>query len=124
MNWPVVAQNPEVLAERSWGYATETNQDGTKRFKQFYKELEQKKLQLSIMADDKTSYNNLMNDMSEIFDYDIRNRKPGEKSGGMIDTKKFISQLQIFRNMKKILMRLKTRLRYQQRCRGGLRRTM
>lgn len=42
MNWPVVAQNPEVLAERSWGYATETNQDGTKRFKQFYKELEQK----------------------------------------------------------------------------------
>ena len=45
MNWPVVAQNPEVLAERSWGYATETNQDGTKRFKQFYKELEQKKLE-------------------------------------------------------------------------------
>ena len=30
MKFPVMAQNPEVLAERSWGYETETKQDGTK----------------------------------------------------------------------------------------------
>ena len=78
MKFPVMAQNPEVLAERSWGYETETKQDGTKNIKQFYKDLEQKKLQLSIMADSKEEYNNLMNDMSEIFDYDVRNRQPGK----------------------------------------------
>lgn len=78
MNWPVVAQNPEVLAERSWSYETEGNQDGTKNFKQFYKDLEQKQLQLSVMADDRESYNQLMDDMSETFDYDIRNRQPGK----------------------------------------------
>lgn len=78
MKFPVMAQNPEVLAERSWGYETETKQDGTKNIKQFYKDVETKKLQLSIIADSKEEYNNLMNDMSEIFDYDVRNRQPGK----------------------------------------------
>lgn len=78
MKFPIMAQNPEVLAERSWGYETESLQDGTKRFKKFYKDLEQKRLKLSVMADSKEEYDKIMNDMSEIFDYDVRNNSAGK----------------------------------------------
>ena len=44
MKFPVMAQNPEVLAERSWGYETETKQDGTKKTTTFYHGRQQRRI--------------------------------------------------------------------------------
>lgn len=73
----IYAQNPENLVESEWKYNTISNINGVGRIKNFYKEIQEVSLTLSIMADTKEEYNEILERLHRITEYDVRKNTPG-----------------------------------------------
>lgn len=74
----IFAQNPESLTKNSWSYSTISGVNGLGKIKKFYKEIQESQLQLSIMADAKKEFDEIMYNIHRVFDRDIRRLKPGK----------------------------------------------
>lgn len=73
----IYAQNPEKLIESEWKYNTISNINGVGRIKNFYREIQETSLTLSIMADTKEEYNKILEQLHRITEYDVRKNVPG-----------------------------------------------
>lgn len=73
----IYAQNPETLIDNEWKYAV-LQSNGISKIKRFYKEAEERILQLSIMYDSEEEYNEMMYQMHRCFEKDVRTKKPGK----------------------------------------------
>lgn len=78
MSGGIYAQSPETLLNPSWSYSHISGVNGLVKIKRFYKDIQESSLTLSIMTDDKDSFNTVMYRMHRTFDRDIRRMKPGK----------------------------------------------
>ena len=78
MEDPIFAQNPEALTGSTWKYTAMSEVNGLGRVKRFYKEVEEKSLKLSIMADSEKAFNEISYRMHRVFERDVRRAKPGK----------------------------------------------
>lgn len=74
----VYAQNPETLTGSKWQYTATSEVNGLGRIKRFYKKMEERPLDLSIMTDSEEEFNELTYRMHRIFERDIRRVQPGK----------------------------------------------
>ena len=74
----IYAQDPENLTENKWKYTTISGVNGLGRVKRFYKDTQEAKLNLGIMADSREEFNRIMYELHRIFDRDIRRMRPGK----------------------------------------------
>lgn len=74
----IYAQSPETLLNPSWSYSHISGVNGLVKIKRFYKDIQESPLTLSIMADNKESFNAIMYRMHRTFDRDICRMKPGK----------------------------------------------
>ena len=74
----IYAQDPENLTANKWKYTTISGVNGLGRVKRFYKDTQEAKLNLGIMADSKEEFNDIMYNLHRIFDRDIRRMRPGK----------------------------------------------
>ena len=78
MGGDIVAQKPETLASNSWEYTSISGVGGIGKIKSFYKDTQEAKLLVAILADNKDSFNAILYQMHKCFDRDIRSAKPGK----------------------------------------------
>lgn len=78
MSGPLAAQEPESLASSKWSYSTISGVNGLGKVKRFWKDTEEAKLKVSVLADDVEEFNSVMYQMHRTFDRDIRQMKPGK----------------------------------------------
>ena len=78
MNDGIYAQDPENLTKNKWEYSTISGVNGLGRVKRFYKDTQEAKVQLGIMADNVDEFNQIMYRLHRTFDRDIRRMKPGK----------------------------------------------
>lgn len=74
----IYAQDPENLTANKWEYSTISGVNGLGRVKRFYKDTQEAKLNLDIMADNADEFNQIMYKLHRTFDRDIRRMKPGK----------------------------------------------
>ena len=74
----IYAQDPENLTANKWEYSTISGVNGLGRVKRFYKDTQEAKLHLDIMADNADEFNRIMYRLHRTFDRDIRRMKPGK----------------------------------------------
>ena len=74
----IYAQDPENLTANKWEYSTISGVNGLGRVKRFYKDTQEAKLNLDIMADNADEFNPIMYKLHRTFDRDIRRMKPGK----------------------------------------------
>ena len=74
----IYAQDPENLTANKWEYSTISGVNGLGRVKRFYKDTQEAKLNLGIMADNADEFNQIMYKLHRTFDRDIRRMKPGK----------------------------------------------
>lgn len=74
----IYAQDPENLTENTWEYTTISGVNGLAKIKRFYKDTKTYKVTLSIMADNKEEFNEIMYNMHHAFERDVRTLKPGK----------------------------------------------
>lgn len=74
----ISAQEPETLAGSSWKYTTIAGVNDINKISRFYKETQENKLKLQILADDADSFSAIMDKMHRIFDRDVRRLTPGK----------------------------------------------
>lgn len=78
MSGPLAAQDPESLAANKWSYSTISGVNGLGKVKRFWKDTEEAKLKVMVLADDAEEFNSVMYQMHRAFDMDIRRMKPGK----------------------------------------------
>ncbi|MCM1545054.1 MAG: hypothetical protein NC110_07120 [Ruminococcus sp.] len=78
MNNGIYAQSPETLVNSSWSYSHISGVNGIVKIKRFYKDIQEAKLDVSIMADSEDEFNQMMYKMHQTFDRDVRRMKPGK----------------------------------------------
>lgn len=74
----IYAQDPENLTENTWEYTTISGVNGLAKIKRFYKNAQTYKLTLSIMADDREEFNEIMYNMHRTFERDVKLLQPGK----------------------------------------------
>ena len=78
-NWPVVIEDVTELYGKEWKYSTTENVNANrKKLDKFYRTGISKKITLQIYADTKEEYCNVMDQLNEITDIDIIEKKPGK----------------------------------------------
>lgn len=77
MDGDITCESPETLVKRKWKYKSVSAVNGFNRIKQFYKELEELPLKISVLTDTEAEFNDLMMRLSLCFDKDIQTLKPG-----------------------------------------------
>lgn len=78
MKWPLAAQNPETLLENGWKYTSTTSMSGIGKIRTFYKDIQKRELDISIMADSEEEFNQIMYRMHRTFEKDVRTMHPGK----------------------------------------------
>lgn len=78
MSGPLAAQEPETLASSKWSYSTISGVNGLGKVKRFWKDTEEAKLKVMVLADNVEEFNSVMYQMHRTFDRDIRQLKPGK----------------------------------------------
>lgn len=78
MKKPIFAQSPETLLKTSWSYNSISAINNRNKIKNFFKDLHQSSLQLSIMTNTKEEFNDTMNLLFRSFDRDVKTLKPGK----------------------------------------------
>lgn len=78
MKEPIFAQSPETLLKTSWSYKSKSAINNRNKLKNFFKDLQQSSLKLSIMTDTKEEFNNTMIKLYRCFDRDVKTLKPGK----------------------------------------------
>lgn len=78
MNGPIYAISPETLTGSTWEYSTISGVNGLGRVKRFYKDAQERKLTVGIMADTKEEFNTIMYGLHRAFERDVRRLKPGK----------------------------------------------
>lgn len=76
--WPVVIQEKESLFKNSWKYESRAISDSGGKIVKFYKEIGEKTIKLSIFADTKEEYKQIMKKMVEVMEYDVYNMQQGK----------------------------------------------
>ena len=78
-NWPVVIEDITELYGKEWKYsATENVNANRKKLDKFYRTGMSKKITLQVYADTKEEYCDVMDQLNEITDIDIIEKKPGK----------------------------------------------
>ena len=78
-NWPVVIKDITELYGKEWKYsATENVNANRKKLDKFYRTGMSKKITLQVYADTKEEYCDVMDQLNEITDIDIIEKKPGK----------------------------------------------
>lgn len=78
MSGPLAAQSPETLIKNQWKYSTIASANGLSKVKKFYKELQTAPLKVSVFADSKEEFNDVMYQMHKTFDTDVRRVQTGK----------------------------------------------
>ena len=76
-NFPIVIQKPETLFDASWSYTSESG-NGRNTITSFYKDIVEKSVTLSVFADSKKEYDEVMDNLHQITEKDILDKKPGK----------------------------------------------
>ena len=74
-SWPIMIQNPETLFKYNWNY---TSGVSIKRLTAFKKDISETECTLSIFADSKEEFNQILNNILEVTDVDVTNEQPGK----------------------------------------------
>lgn len=78
MDGPLAAQEPESLVSSKWSYSTISGVNDLGKIKRFWKSTEERKLKVTVLADDVEEFNSVMYQMHRTFDRDIRQMTPGK----------------------------------------------
>lgn len=78
MSGPLAAQEPESLVSSKWSYSTISGVNDLGKIKRFWKSTEERKLKVTVLADDVEEFNSIMYQMHRTFDRDIRQMTPGK----------------------------------------------
>lgn len=78
MSGPLAAQEPESLVSSKWSYSTISGVNDLGKIKRFWKSTEERKLKVTVLADDVEEFNSVMYQMHRTFDRDIRQMTPGK----------------------------------------------
>ena len=76
-NFPIVIQKPETLFDTSWSYTSESG-NGRNTITSFYKDIAEKSVTLSVFADTKKEYDEIMDNLHQITEKDILDKTPGK----------------------------------------------
>ena len=78
MDGPLAAQEPESLVSSKWSYSTISGVNDLGKIKRFWKSTEERKLKVTVLADNVEEFNAIMYQMHRTFDRDIRQMTPGK----------------------------------------------
>lgn len=78
MDGPLAAQEPESLVSSKWSYSTISGVNDLGKIKRFWKSTEERKLKVTVLADDVEEFDSVMYQMHRTFDRDIRQMTPGK----------------------------------------------
>ena len=75
--FPIIIQEPESLFKNSWSYTSEVSHRRT-FVTDFFKELEEKTIKISVFADDSQEYDEIMENLQNITEKDVLEKIPGK----------------------------------------------
>lgn len=76
--FPLVMQEPETVLDSEWKYGYVQNKNGRNQMTGFYKDVAEKTASLSVFADSKEEYDNIMEQLLQVMEKDIISNTPGK----------------------------------------------
>lgn len=73
----IAIQRPESLFENKWGYSSATSMIFGGKVKKFYKGVQEKKITISVVADNQEDFTAICREIEDIIFYDVQVKKPG-----------------------------------------------